>query len=184
MILMMHFKHGRQKADKWQKEGRALGFICVKFILSRIFQEALDTDRSGVFVFVTILSKGKKVVMWNLFPKGGDSMTILISVEKAKEEIVKLKLYIELVETYKADTLDKFIIKEYASTNSIDKTVIAVNAAGYAIDHKEVERDYVVSLLKKRGKDDLHKLVRSAYMEKTKYKRAVERRTMQRNSTL
>jgi hypothetical protein len=115
--------------------------------------------------------------------KGGDSLTILISVEKAKEEISKLQQYIDLVENYEADTLDKLIIKEYALTNSIDKTVKAVNDVGYAIDHKEIERDYVVSLLKKRGKDDLHKLVRSAYMEKTKYKRAVERRTRQRNST-
>jgi hypothetical protein len=109
-------------------------------------------------------------------------LTILISVEKAKEEIFRLQQYIELVENYEANTLDKFIIKEYAITNSINKTVKAVNAVGYAIYQKEVERDYVVSLLKKRGKDDLHKLVRSAYMEKTKYKRAVERRERQRNS--
>jgi hypothetical protein len=115
--------------------------------------------------------------------KGGDPLTILISVEKAREEILKLQQYIELVETYEANTLDKLIIKEYALTNSIDKTVKAVLAAGYANYHKEVDRDYVVSLLKKRGKDDLHKLVRTAYMEKTKYKRAVERRTRQRNST-
>jgi CRISPR/Cas system-associated endonuclease/helicase Cas3 len=115
--------------------------------------------------------------------KGGDTMTIIISVEKAKEEILRLQQYIELVETYEANTLDKLIIKEYALTNSIDKTVKAVNAAGYTINQKVVERDYVVSLLKKRGKDELHKLVRSAYMEKTKYKRAVERRLRQRNST-
>jgi uncharacterized protein YceH (UPF0502 family) len=115
--------------------------------------------------------------------KGGDTLTILISVEKAREEILKLQQYIDLVETYEADTLDKLIIKEYALTNSIDKTVKAVNAVGYAINQKVVERDYVVSLLKKRGKDELHKLVRSAYMEKTKYTRAVERRVRQRNST-
>jgi hypothetical protein len=115
--------------------------------------------------------------------KGGDKMTIIISVDKAREEIVRLQQYIELVETYETNTLDKLIIKEYALTNSIDKTIKAVNAAGYAIDHKEVERDYVVSLLKKRGKDELHKLVRSAYMQKTKYTRAVEREVRQRNST-
>jgi hypothetical protein len=116
--------------------------------------------------------------------KGGMIMTYLISVEKAKEEIKRLRQYIDLVENYEANTLDKFIIKEYALTNSIDKTVKAVNAVGYAIYHKEVERDYVVSLLKKRGKDELHKLVRSAYMQKTKYTRAVEREVRQSNSTL
>jgi hypothetical protein len=119
----------------------------------------------------------------SLSRKGGDSMTIIISVEKAKAEIARLQQYIELVETYETNTLDKLIIKEYALTNSIDKTVKAVNAAGYAIDHKEVERDYVVSLLKKRGKDELHKLVRSAYMQKTKYTRVVEREVRQKNST-
>jgi hypothetical protein len=54
------------------------------------------------------------------------------------------------VETYEVDTINKLIIKEYALTNSIDKTVKAVNDAGDAIDHKEVERDYVVSLFKKK----------------------------------
>jgi hypothetical protein len=115
--------------------------------------------------------------------KEGDTMTNLLSVEKAKEEILRLQHYIELVENYEPNTLDKFIIKEYAITNSIHKTIKAVNAVGYAIYHKEVERDYVVSLLKKRGKDELHKLVRSAYMQKTKYTRAVERVVRQRNST-
>jgi hypothetical protein len=114
--------------------------------------------------------------------KGGDTMTNIISVEKAREEIERLQQYIELVENYEANTLDKFIIKEYALTNSIDKTVKAINAVGYAIYNKEVGRDYVVSLLKKRGKDELHKLVRSAYMQKTKYSRAVERDVRQRNS--
>jgi hypothetical protein len=42
----------------------------------------------------------------------------LITVRKAKEEIKRLQFYINLVEDYEADTLEKLIIKEYAFENS------------------------------------------------------------------
>jgi hypothetical protein len=48
-------------------------------------------------------------------------MTKLITVERAKSEIKRLQYYVNLVESYEADTLDKAIIKEYAFTNSVKK---------------------------------------------------------------
>jgi hypothetical protein len=98
-------------------------------------------------------------------------MTTLISIQKAKEEIERLQQYIRAVESYEADTLDKTIIKGYALTNSINKTIELVNAAGYAKDKKEIDHAYVVSIIRKRGKDELHKLVRSGYMRKTRHSR-------------
>ena len=47
----------------------------------------------------------------------------LIIVERAEKEINRLQKYIELVENYGADTLEKWIIKEYAYTNSIVEVV-------------------------------------------------------------
>jgi hypothetical protein len=46
-------------------------------------------------------------------------MTRLITVEKAKEEIKRLRHFIVLVDSYNTDTLDKLIIKNYAILNSI-----------------------------------------------------------------
>ena len=40
----------------------------------------------------------------------------LITVERAEKEINRLQKYIELVENYEADTLEKWIVKEYAYT--------------------------------------------------------------------
>lgn len=85
-------------------------------------------------------------------------MSKLITLEKAKSDIKKLQHYIDLVETYEADTLEKAIIKEYAITNSVIKIT----------ENLGVDREFAISIIKKKGKDELSKLVRSMYMEKTK----------------
>jgi archaellum component FlaC len=51
--------------------------------------------------------------------RGGGGMVKLITVKKAQEEIERLQEYIDLVDSYEVNTLDTWIIKEYALTNSI-----------------------------------------------------------------
>jgi hypothetical protein len=41
-------------------------------------------------------------------------MPKLLTVRQAKEEIKRLQIYVDLAESYEADTLEKLIIKEYA----------------------------------------------------------------------
>jgi hypothetical protein len=53
------------------------------------------------------------------FSKRRCIMEKLITVRRAKEEIKRLQEYIDLAESYEADTLEKLIIKEYAFTNSM-----------------------------------------------------------------
>ncbi|MHC0037916.1 hypothetical protein [Pseudoneobacillus sp. C159] len=98
-------------------------------------------------------------------------MATFNTVEKAKAEIIRIQMYIDLVESYVPNTLDKFIIKEYAICNSIDKALRAVNDAGYSIKDSKVDRDYVVTLLKSKSADELHRLVRARYLKKTKHRR-------------
>jgi hypothetical protein len=95
-------------------------------------------------------------------------LTQLISIEQAKKQIVWLQHYIALIENYQPNTLDKFIVLSYAKTNSIDKTLELVMKSSYSLEPQSIERDYIVKVLKQIGKDELHKLVRSAYMAKTK----------------
>jgi hypothetical protein len=102
-------------------------------------------------------------------------LTFLISIEKAKSEIERLQHYIDLIENYQPDTLDKFIVLSYAKTNSIDKTFELVWEHGYTLNQRPIERDYIVKVLNQIGKDELHKLVRSAYMAKTKVHRSKAR---------
>ncbi|MFD0825838.1 hypothetical protein ACT8ZR_09185 [Neobacillus sp. M.A.Huq-85] len=85
-------------------------------------------------------------------------MSKMITLERAKSEIKRLQHFVDLVEKYDADTLEKAIIKEYAITNSVIKVT----------ENLGVDREFAISIIKKLGKDELSKLVRSMYMEKTK----------------
>ena len=84
-----------------------------------------------------------------------------MAVNKAKEEIIRLQRYVELAESYKADTLEKQIIKEYAYTYSIEKVAKNLN----------IDRKPVISTIRSKGVDELHKIVRSGYLLKTRPQR-------------
>jgi hypothetical protein len=89
----------------------------------------------------------------------------LITVEKAQKEIMRLKQYVALVEDYKADTLDKWIIKEYAYTNSIVKVIRSANQKGIS-----VTPEYAKSVIKGKPTDELHKFLKSGYLERIRPK--------------
>lgn len=70
-----------------------------------------STCKNIWFDIIHFFSKGKGEFLSNFFGRG-DLMGKLITVERAKREIKKLQEYVDLVESYEADTLDKLIIKE------------------------------------------------------------------------
>ncbi|MEH7181107.1 helix-turn-helix domain-containing protein [Neobacillus vireti] len=84
-----------------------------------------------------------------------------ITLEKAKTEIKRLQYYVNLVETYEPINLEQEIVKEYAKTSSINEVSRRLN----------VSYETVVDVISSMGKDELHKLVRSGYMKKTKHSR-------------
>lgn len=90
----------------------------------------------------------------------------LITVPRAQAEINRLRAYITLVEEYQADTLEKWIIKEYAYTNSITEVVKRANAKGINLDLV-----YAKSVLKGKGSDELHRMLRSGYLVRLKHKK-------------
>ncbi|QIZ07618.1 hypothetical protein HFZ78_13475 [Priestia megaterium] len=92
--------------------------------------------------------------------------TKLITVSRAQAEIRRLHQYITLVEEYQADTLEKWIIKEYAYTNSITEVVKRANAQGMNLDQA-----YAKSVLKEKASDELHKMLRSGYFARLKPKK-------------
>lgn len=88
-------------------------------------------------------------------------MTKLITYKKAKEEIKRLQRYCDLVESYQTDTLEKIIIKEYCLTNSMTKVIEKLNYLG-------VTRESVVSIINGKPQNELHKIVKSGYLYKTR----------------
>ncbi|WP_419955959.1 hypothetical protein ACN6MT_11460 [Neobacillus niacini] len=85
----------------------------------------------------------------------------LMTLERAKKEINMLQAYVKLVESYQPTTIEQEIVKEYAIKNSIPKVCEKLN----------VSHDKVVDVISSLGKDELHKIVRSGYMKKTKHTR-------------
>jgi hypothetical protein len=90
----------------------------------------------------------------------------LITVSRAQAELRRLQQYITMAEEYQADTLEKWIIKEYAYTNSITEVVKIANAKGITLDQV-----YAKSVLKGKASDELHRILRSGYLARLKPKK-------------
>jgi capsid portal protein len=100
---------------------------------------------------------------------GGNKMSEkLFTVQQAKEEIKRLERYINLAESYEADTIEKWIIKEYAYTNSLAEIVRRADAKGFTIGGKPMDIKYVRLVLDGNPKDQLHRILRQGYRRKIK----------------
>lgn len=93
-------------------------------------------------------------------------MAKLITVSRAEEEVKRLQHYILLAESYEADTLEKWIVKEYAYTNSITKVLKKAEESGTTIDGKPIDKHFVTSVVNGKATDELHKLIKSGYRYK------------------
>jgi hypothetical protein len=101
--------------------------------------------------------------------KGVLIMVKLITVKKAQEEIIRLQEYVDLVDSYEVSTLDTWIIKEYALTNSIKEVVKQGAVAGMIQPNGEsLDKAYIVSVINGKATDKLHRLVKSGYRLKIK----------------
>nr|MDP5192764.1 hypothetical protein [Neobacillus sp. 179.-C4.2 HS] len=85
-----------------------------------------------------------------------------MTLDRAKKEIMRLQDYVDLVESYQPKSIDQEIVKEYALTSSINEVSKRLS----------VSYEKVVEVISSLGKDELHKMVRSAYMKKTKHSRS------------
>ncbi|WHY64678.1 hypothetical protein [Neobacillus sp. SuZ13] len=81
-----------------------------------------------------------------------------ITLYRAKNEIKRLQYYVNLVETYEPINLEQEIVKDYAISSSIPVVSKRLN-----ISYEKVQE-----VISSKGKDELHKIIRSWYMHKTK----------------
>ncbi|MEK5173216.1 hypothetical protein NST63_08485 [Heyndrickxia sp. FSL W8-0496] len=85
-----------------------------------------------------------------------------LEITKAEEYIIKLKEFIELVETYEADTFEKLVIKNYAIIGSVAKVANKLNEEGYRHEsgRKYISNDITEIIQSKPTIDELHSLVK------------------------
>jgi len=96
----------------------------------------------------------------------------LITYEKAKEEIVLLQEFVDLVETYEADTLEKWVILEYAMCNNLTEVAKRANDKGFTTETGEpIKQQNIVNFIKSRPQDRLHRILLSGYMLRTRHSR-------------
>jgi hypothetical protein len=98
-------------------------------------------------------------------------MQRLITVERAKREISRLQEYVDLVVSYEADTIEKMIIKEYAYSNSMTKTVKKLEDSGVLKDGMMIDKQYVLIVINSKPKDQLHRILRSGYNRRIKHRK-------------
>lgn len=94
-------------------------------------------------------------------------MKVLLTVEQAKTQIKRLQEYVDLAESLQPRTFEEHVIKEYAYLGSITKVACRLNEAGWLVDKNPVEVEDVRKVLRKRGINDLHKIIRSGYYKRT-----------------
>jgi hypothetical protein len=98
-------------------------------------------------------------------------MAKLTTVRRAKVEVKQLQDYIDLAESYEADTLEKLIIKENAFTNSIAEVTRILNRRDFLINGKVIEKQDVLAIIKSKPNDELHGLLKLGYLSRTKHSR-------------
>ncbi|MFC5591590.1 hypothetical protein ACFPRA_22145 [Sporosarcina soli] len=99
-------------------------------------------------------------------------MKNLKTVDQAKKEIATLQRFIDLVESFQPETLKEQIIKEYAYIGSIEKVAIKVYELGYSkSDGNPYEKGDITNIIIGKPANDLHKLIKSGYLKKTRHSR-------------
>jgi|SRR5699024_5300286 len=95
---------------------------------------------------------------------------IFKTYKKALLDVAELNRYIKLVEEYETHTINRFIIKSYAETNSVPKVIQKINNSQYAAElpTDTTNSNYILNVIKSKAQDDLHKIVQKIYLNKTK----------------
>ncbi|MEH7324905.1 hypothetical protein V7200_03615 [Cytobacillus firmus] len=96
-----------------------------------------------------------------------------MNLELAKRRVAEYQLYVDLTENYQPDTLEGWIVKEYAISGSINTTAEKVNENGYSIEGRPIEKDDIIQVINKnpsKNDPELLRLVRKYYRDKANAK--------------
>lgn len=90
-----------------------------------------------------------------------------MKVEDAKEQIKDLEKYIELMESYVTDSVEKKAIKSYILLGSVAEVAKEINDEGYRLLTKNGERKYIgkdiSNIINSETMDDLHEMAKKKF---------------------
>lgn len=100
---------------------------------------------------------------------------MVLTYEKAKREVIYLSRYINLIDNYKIEVLDDWIIHQYAIHSSVSK-VIRNSKNENSVYFSQLNFDllnpsYIKDLIMSPPKDELHKLIKKEFLIKTRPQR-------------
>ncbi|OCA86022.1 hypothetical protein A8F94_14355 [Bacillus sp. FJAT-27225] len=105
-------------------------------------------------------------------------MNKLMTIKKAEMEIKWLQHFINLFNSYQVINLNKWIIKEYARTNSINKVVVKAKENNILHNGEVITKQLVIGIINSSPKDELHKIVQMGYKLKLKNNRKHRYKTL------
>ena len=98
-------------------------------------------------------------------------MRNLKTVAQAKENIRRLQIYVDLAQNFQPKNLEEQILKEYAYLGNIVKVAKKVNEMGFLLNGSPIEKEDVSEIIRSKGTNDLHRILRTGYMKKTRASR-------------
>lgn len=84
-------------------------------------------------------------------------------IEEAKERIKELQDFIEQIESYQADTLEKESIFLYVQLESVTKVAVELNKKGYKVGNRKVISKDVSDIIRQKPIDDLHVMAKKLF---------------------
>lgn len=94
-----------------------------------------------------------------------------MTVEQAKKQIDIFASYVHLVESFEAEGLEDHIVKQYAYLGSMQKVADEINRMQLFFLEADIEVDDVRKVLNSQGKNELHKLMKTFYLKRTRSSR-------------
>ncbi|MEN2465922.1 hypothetical protein [Ornithinibacillus sp. JPR2-1] len=86
-----------------------------------------------------------------------------MNIEQAREEIKKLEDYIEMIETYEADTFEKEAIYEYVLIENVNKVATVLNERGHRIGNRKVVGKDVSDIIRDKPIDHMHEYAKKLF---------------------
>lgn len=90
-----------------------------------------------------------------------------MDIETAMEQIKELKNYIELMDSYVTDSVERKVIKSYILAGSVSEVAKEINDQGYRLLTKNGERKYIgkdiSNIINGEIMDDLHEIAKKKF---------------------
>lgn len=95
-------------------------------------------------------------------------MLKFLPLQTMKNKIKELQEHVDLVELFEPNSLEEWLIKEYAITGSLVETANRAKARGFLMNGEIIEKEHVVTVITGKASYPLHKRVKWGYQSRAK----------------